>query len=58
MNVKMSYKSKPNNGVNEAQASSESVSPNRCPIGKQDGPGPHTGPQTTADRRTMRRLWS
>ena len=54
MNVKMSYKSKPNNGVNEAQASSESVSPNRCPIGKQDGPGP----QTTADRRTMRRLWS
>ena len=52
MSVKMSNKSKPNNGVNEAGASSEGVLPGRCPIGEQVGPGHH---QTTADRRTTRR---
>ena len=55
MSVKMSNKSKPNNGVNEAVASSESLLPGRCPIGEQDGPGCHW---TTADRRTTRRKWS
>ena len=51
----MSNKSKPNNGMNEAGASSEGLSPGRCPIGEQDGPGRH---RTTADRRTTRRKWS
>ena len=37
----MSNKSKPNNGVNEAGASSEGFSPGRCPIGEQNGPGRH-----------------
>ena len=55
MSLKMSNKSKPNNGVNEAGASSEGVSPNRCPIGEQNGHGRH---HTTADRRTTRRKWS
>ena len=41
MSVKMSNKSKPNNGVNEAVASSESLLSGRCPIGEQDGPGCH-----------------
>ena len=50
----MSNKSKRNNGVNEAGASSEGLSPGRCPIGEQDGPGRH---RNTADRRTTRRKW-
>ena len=41
MSVQMSNKSKPNNSMNEARASSESPSPGRCPIGEQDGPGHH-----------------
>ena len=41
MSVQMSNKSKPNNGVNEAVASSESLLPGRCPIGEQDGSGCH-----------------
>ena len=48
----MSSKSKPSNSVNEAGASSESLSSGRCPIGEQDGPGHH---RTTADRRARRR---
>ena len=48
----MSNKSKPNNGVNEAGASSERLSPGRYPIAEQDEPSCH---QTTADRRTTRR---
>ena len=55
MSVIMSNKSKPNNNMNEAGASSEGLLPSRCPIGEQDGPGRH---QTTADRRTTRRKWS
>ena len=51
----MSNKSKPNNGINETKASSEDLSPGRCPIGEQGGPGRR---QTTADRRTTRRKWS
>ena len=51
----MSNKSKPNNDVNEGGASSEGLSPSRCPIDEQDGPGHH---RTTADRRTTRRKWS
>ena len=38
MSVKMSNKSKLNNGVNETGPSSEGLSPGRCPIGEQDGP--------------------
>ena len=38
MSVKMSNKSKPNNGVNEAGASSECLSPDRCPIVSMTGP--------------------
>ena len=53
MSVQMSNKSKPNNSMNEARASSESPSPGRCPIGEQDGPGHHW---ITADRRTTRRM--
>ena len=52
MSVKMSNKSKPNNDVNEAGASSEGLSPSRCPIGEKDGLGCH---RTTAERRTTRR---
>ena len=55
MSVKMSNKSKPNKGVNEAEASSEGLLPGKCPIGEQDGPSHH---RTTADRRTTRRKWS
>ena len=55
MSVKISNKSKPNKGVNEAGASSEGLSPGRCLIGEQDGPSCH---QTIAVRRTMRRKWS
>ena len=55
MNGKMLNKSKPSNGVNEAGASSEGLSPGRCPIGEQDGLGCH---RTTADRRKTRRKWS
>ena len=55
MSVKMSNKSRPNNDVNEAGASSGGLSPGRCPIGEQDGPAHH---RTTADRRTRRRKWS
>ena len=55
MSVKMSNKSKPKHGVNEAGVSTEGLSPSRCPIGKQDGPSRH---RTTADRRTTRRKWS
>ena len=55
MSVKMSNKGKSNNGVNEAGATSEGLSPGRCPIGEQDGLGRH---QTAADRRTTRRKWS
>ena len=55
MSVQLSNKSKPNNGVNESEVSSEGLSPDRCPIGEQAGPGRH---RTTADRRTMRRKWS
>ena len=51
----MSNKIKPNNSVNEAEASSEGLSPSRCPMGEQDGPGHHG---TTAARRKMRRKWS
>ena len=43
----MSNKSKPNNDVNEAGASSEGFSPGRCPIGEQDELSLH---QTNADR--------
>ena len=50
----MLNKSKPNNAMNEAGASSEGLSPGRCPIGEQDGPGRH---RTTTDRRTTRRKW-
>ena len=55
MSVKMSNKSKTKNGVNEAGASGEGLSPGRCPIGKQDGPGRH---RTTGGRRTTTRKWS
>ena len=55
MSVKMSNKSKPNKGMNEAEASSEGLLPGKCPIGEQDGPSHH---RTTADRRTTRRKWS
>ena len=55
MSVKMSNKSKPNSSVNEAGASSEGLSPDRCPIGEQDEPHHH---QTTANRRTTSRKWS
>ena len=55
MSVKISNQSKPSNGVNEAGASSEGLSPVRCPIGKQDGPGRHWA---TADRSATRRKWS
>ena len=51
MNVEISSKSKSNNGVNEAGASSEGLLPGRCPLGKQDGSGFQ---RTTADRRTTR----
>ena len=37
MSVKMSNKSKSNKGVNVPGASSESLSPGRCPIGEQVG---------------------
>ena len=49
MKVKMSNKMKPNNDVNEAGASSEGLSPGRCPIGE---PGCH---RTIGNRRTMRK---
>ena len=52
MSVKLSDKSKPNNGVNEARASSEGFSPSRCPIGVKDGPSRH---RTTPIRWTARR---
>ena len=55
MSVKMSNKSKPNNGVNEADASCEGLSPNRCLTGDQNGPGRD---RTSAARRTTRRKWS
>ena len=55
MSVKMSNKSKPNNGVNKARASIEGLSPDRCPVGEQDGFGRH---RTTPDRRPTRRKWS
>ena len=51
MSVKMSNKSKPNNGGNEARASSEGLSPGRCLIGEQNVSIRH---RTTADRRTTR----
>ena len=51
---KMSNKSKPNNGVNEAGASIVGLSPSRCLIGEQGGPSRH---RTTADRRKTRK-WS
>ena len=51
----MSNKSKPNNDMNEAGASSEDLLLGRCPIGEQDGSSRH---RTTADRRTTRRKWS
>ena len=54
MSVKMSNKSKPNNGVNETGASSEGLSPCRCSIVVEDGPGHH---RTTTDRRRRRRKW-
>ena len=41
MSVKMSSKSKSNNGMNEAGASSECLLPGRCPNRKQDGPSCH-----------------
>ena len=41
MSVKMSYKGKPNNSMNETGALSEGLWPGRCPIGEQDGPGRH-----------------
>ena len=41
MRIKMSNKSKPNNGMNEAEASSDGHSPSRCVIGQQDGLGHH-----------------
>ena len=50
----MSNKSKPNNGVNETGASSEGLSPSRCSIVVEDGPGHH---RTTTDRRRRRRKW-
>ena len=46
---------KPNNGVNKVEPSSEGLSPGRCPIGEQDGPGRH---RTAADSRSTRRKWS
>ena len=49
MSVKISNKSKLNNSMNEAEASHEGLSPSRCPIGEQNGPGCH---QTTADTST------
>ena len=55
MNVEISSKSKSNNGVIEAGASSEGLLPGRCPLGKQDGSGFQ---RTTADRRTTRWKWS
>ena len=55
MSARISNKSKHNNRVNEAGASSEGLSPDRCSIGEQDGPGRD---RTTADRRTTRRKWS
>ena len=55
MSVKISNKSKPNNGVNDAGASGEGLSPGRCPNGEQDGPCCH---RTTTDRRTTRRKCS
>ena len=55
ISVKISNKSKPNNNINEAGASSEGVSPGRCPIGEQDGSSCY---RTTADSRTTRRKWS
>ena len=48
----MSNKSKPNDSMNEAGASSKGLLPSRCLIGEQDGPCHH---RTTADRRTTRR---
>ena len=51
----MSNKNKPNNGVNEAGASREGLSPGRCPIVEQDGSSRH---QNTASRKTTRRIWS
>ena len=54
MSAKMSNKSKPNNGVNQAGASSEGLSPGRCPIVEQDGPGRH---RTTTNGRKTRRKW-
>ena len=41
--------------MNEAEASREGLSPSRCPIGEQNGPGCH---QTTADTSTTWRKWS
>ena len=55
MCAKTSNKSKPNNGMTEAGASSEGLSPGKCPIVGQDGPNHH---QTNAIRRTKRRKWS
>ena len=55
MSGKLSTKSKLNNSMNEARASSEGFLHSRCPISEEDWPGQH---QTTADRRTTRRKWS
>ena len=51
MSVKISNKSKPNNSINEAGASSKGLSHDSCLIGGQDGLGHH---RITADRRTTR----
>ena len=52
MYVKTSNKSKPNNGMTDAGASSEGLSPGKYPIVGQDGPNHH---RTNTIRRTKRR---
>ena len=44
----------PNNGVNETGSASEGLSPGRCPMEEQRGPGRH--PATAP--RIQRRKWS
>ena len=55
MSFKMLNKSKPNNSVDEAGASSEGLLRDRCPTGEQDWPSCH---RTTVGTRTTRRKWS
>ena len=46
------------NGLNEVGTSSEGLSPGRCPVDEQDGPGRDHATATTHQRRGGKNDWS